>query len=162
MPPRTTPQLFEERISSPVLSTLALLFIAASAGLAIAGFRSELQQKDLLTTAAIMAGIGLTLANFRLLIIRITAERLEVRFGLFRSRTRLADIVQMQPDAATFHRYLGVGLRYGRDGSLAWVPRFGPAVRFARRNSHFPLVVFSTRNPEAMLAAIRKIQRTAS
>ncbi len=156
----STPALYEERISSPVLGTLSFMFTAAAIGLTVAGLRSETQQRDLLTTAAFMAFIGLpVLANFRILVVRITAESLELRFGLFRSRTPLADIVDMRPDAATFRRYLGIGFRYGRDGSLAWVARFGPAVRMVRRNSRFPLVVFTSRNPAAMIAAIKKVQR---
>ena len=89
------------------------------------------------------------LLNFRKLVIVIDSKYLVASFGLITKRIRLADIKQCEPVDATLSVYTGMGIRYGGDGSLAFLPTLGDAIKL-RFESGRPFV-FSTRNQEHVL-----------
>lgn len=95
------------------------------------------------------------LLNFRKLEIVIDSTHLAASFGAISKKIRLADIKSCEPVDATLSVYTGMGVRYGGDGSLAFLPSLGEAVRL-RFDSGRPFV-FSTRNREQVLQILSHI-----
>ena len=94
------------------------------------------------------------LPNFRKLTIVIDKEYLIASFGLIKKRIKLSDIRDSEPIDATLSVYTGMGIRYGGDGSLAYLPSLGDAVRI-----HFDTgrpFVFSTKNQEKVLEMLKQ------
>lgn len=89
------------------------------------------------------------LVNFRKLVIVIDSKYLVASFGLIIKRIKLADIKYYEPVDTTLSVYTGMGIRYGGDGSLAFLPTLGDAIKL-RFESGRPFV-FSTRNQEDVL-----------
>jgi len=89
------------------------------------------------------------LLNVRKLIIEIDSPYLTASFGLIMKRIKLSDIKSCEPIEATLSVYTGMGIRYGGDGSLAYLPSLGDAVRISF-DSGRPFV-FSTNNRDQVL-----------
>ncbi|MDO8690855.1 MAG: hypothetical protein Q7R39_12730, partial [Dehalococcoidia bacterium] len=80
--------------------------------------------------------------------IRVTGHALEARYGVLNKTViPLSEIESCQPTKARFGRYLGVGVRMGLDGSIAYTTSFGPAVE-VRRRARRPFVVSTNRSLE--------------
>jgi hypothetical protein len=94
----------------------------------------------------------LIMMNFRKMIITIDSTYLVAAFGLIKKKIRLEDIKACEPVDASFSVYTGMGIRYGGDGSLAYLPSLGDAVRLSFENGR-PFV-FSTRNQQQVLDII--------
>ena len=72
--------------------------------------------------------------NYRGIQINITSKELVIRYGLFnRKHIQMSNIVSCEPTKANFGKYLGVGIRYGTDGSWAYSTSFGNAVKISAR-----------------------------
>jgi hypothetical protein len=95
----------------------------------------------------------LILLNFKKLIITIDNECIVASFGLIKKKIMLAEIRACEPINATLSVYTGMGIRYGGDGSLAYLPSLGDAVRL--RFEEGRSFVFSTRNQEQVLDTLR-------
>ena len=92
--------------------------------------------------------------NYRGLKIQISNSMLLVNYGLFNQKSLLLnDITSCERIKASFDRYLGVGVRYGFDGSLAYTTSFGDAVLvvFKKRRSF----VFSSNKPDEVCESLR-------
>ena len=89
------------------------------------------------------------LLNFRKLVIEIDSTYLTASFGLIRKRIILSDIRSCEPIEATLSVYTGMGIRYGGDGSLAYLPSLGDAVRISFDSGRS--FVFSTNNRDQVL-----------
>jgi hypothetical protein len=90
--------------------------------------------------------------NYRGLKIEITDQRLSVAYGRFDKQViLLTDIVSCKM-TKSFGRYLGVGVRVGFDGSLAYTTSFGSAVEVTPKVGR--VFVFSTKNPEKICQII--------
>lgn len=84
--------------------------------------------------------------NFAKMDLNIDQNGIEVRYGLIKKRVPLDKIESSLPTQAPFIVYGGVGIRYGVDGSLAFMTSFGNAVKvYRKRGSPF---VFSTNRPD--------------
>ena len=97
------------------------------------------------------------LLNFRKLKVTIDDEYLVTSFGLIKKRINLSDIRASEAIDATLSVYTGMGIRYGGDGSLAYLPRLGEAIRI-----HFDKkrpFVFSTKNQEKILEILNQHNR---
>ncbi len=92
--------------------------------------------------------IGILL-NFRKLVIEIDSSYLDVSFGVIRKRIRICDIRSCEPIETTLSVFTGMGIRYGGDGSLAYLPSLGTAVRL--RFDVGRAFVFSTNNRDQIL-----------
>jgi hypothetical protein len=84
--------------------------------------------------------------NYRGLQIKICDQRLSVTYGRFDKKVfLLSDIVSCKK-TKSFGRYLGVGVRVGLDGSLAYTTSFDSAVEVTLTGGR--VFVFSTKNPD--------------
>lgn len=94
------------------------------------------------------------LLNFRKLVIEIDQTHLVARFGVIRKKIKLGTILSCQPINATLSVYTGMGIRYGGDGSLAYLPSLGDAVKLILEEDR-PFV-FSTRNQKVVIQTIQQ------
>lgn len=93
--------------------------------------------------------------NYRGVRIRITSKELVVRYGIFnRKYIPISDIVSCEHTKANFRKYLGVGIRYGADGSWAYSTSFSDAVKINQlRGRPF---VFSSKNSDEICSIISR------
>jgi hypothetical protein len=92
--------------------------------------------------------------NFRKLVITIDAENFLASFGLITKRIKLNEIKSCISEDASLSIYTGLGIRFGGDGSLAFLPSLGDAVKIYYGSSR-PFV-FSTKNREYVLQIIKQ------
>jgi hypothetical protein len=96
--------------------------------------------------------------NYRGIKIRITSKQLVIRYGLLnRKHIHMSNIVSCEPAKANFGKYLGVGIRYGTDGSWAYSTSFGNAVKIIQLKGR-PFV-FSSTNPNEICSIISQIKQ---
>jgi len=98
--------------------------------------------------------------NFREIKIRITANELIVKYGILSHKhISMSNIVSCEQTKANFGKYLGVGIRYGSDGSYAFSTSFSSAVKINQlREKPF---VFSSKNPEEICTIINRTKPQA-
>ena len=90
--------------------------------------------------------------NYRGLSIRIKDNTLFLSYGLFNKKSfSLSDIVSCRKTKA-FGRYLGVGVRYGLDDSMAYTTSFSNAVEVTPKEGR--VFVFSSKNPDKICQII--------
>jgi len=94
------------------------------------------------------------LLNFRKMRITIDQETLMVSFGLIKKNIKLVDIQACEAINATLGVFTGMGIRYGGDGSLAYLPRLGAAIKLELTTGR-PFV-FSTNNREQVLEILNQ------
>jgi hypothetical protein len=73
---------------------------------------------------AILAFLLFIFWNFRGLRIQITDKRLYLDYGLFNKKSFLLKEIISCKKTKAFGRYLGVGVRYGLDGSMAYTTSY--------------------------------------
>jgi hypothetical protein len=95
--------------------------------------------------------------NYRGVRIRITSRELVVSYGVLnRKRIPISNIVSCELSKASFGKYLGVGIRYGTDGSLAYSTSFSNAVKINQLKAK-PFV-FSSNNPDEICSIISRMK----
>jgi len=95
----------------------------------------------------ILAFVLLLFWNYRGIKIQLNIAELYVRYGFFNQKTiQLKDIVSCDTIKASFGRYVGIGVRYGVDGSQAYTTSFGDAVKIIP--SKGIVFVFSSHTPQ--------------
>lgn len=92
--------------------------------------------------------------NFRGLRIQITDDRLYLDYGLFNKKSFLLKEIASCKKTNAFGRYLGVGVRYGIDGSMAYTTSFANAVEVTPKVGR--TFVFSSKNPDKVCEIITK------
>lgn len=103
---------------------------------------------------AILAFVLFVFWNYRGLRIQISSSRLLVDYGLFNKKSfLLKNITSCEKIKASFGRYLGVGVRYGFDGSLAYTTSFGDAVMVVPKRGR--TFVFSSNKPDKICEILR-------
>jgi hypothetical protein len=95
------------------------------------------------------------LLNFRKLTVEIEETQLVVSFGVIRKKIHVESIISCEPVNATLRVYTGMGIRYGGNGSLAYLPKLGEAVKLNIKDSRS--FVFSTRNQKTVVEIIRQL-----
>ncbi len=99
-------------------------------------------------SALVTAVLAFTFWNYREIRIRLTPRYLDIRYGLLNHKViPISEIQSCEPTQASFGRYLGIGVRLGRDGSSAYTTSFGPAVE-VHSASRRPFVFSSNRAQE--------------
>ena len=152
--------LFEEKISSVrtevLFVALALLFFAL------------LYWRLIATGLGIIAGILLLLSlffsfyalNYRVLAIRISAENLHLRFGVFGWKVPLNSIEKVHADETSLWRIGGAGIHFSRIGGryramLNFLEYQRVVVELKEKRGLVRDVVFSTGRPKEVMHLIR-------
>jgi energy-coupling factor transporter transmembrane protein EcfT len=102
----------------------------------------------------ILAFLLLMFWNFRGLCIQIKDDKLFLDYGLFNRKSFSLQEISSCKKTKAFGRYLGVGVRYGIDGSMAYTTSFANAVEVTPKAGR--MFVFSTRNPDKICEIITK------
>jgi len=98
-------------------------------------------------SVSILAFVLLLFWNYRGIKIELSKTELYVRYGIFNQKSiQLNDIVSCATIKASFRRYMGIGVRYGVDGSQAYTTSFGNAIKIISSNGR--VFVFSSHNPQ--------------
>jgi hypothetical protein len=96
--------------------------------------------------------------NYRGVRIRITSKELIVSYGILnRKRIPISDIASCERTKANFGKYLGVGIRYGTDGSWAYSTSFSSAVKINQLKGR-PFV-FSSNNPDEICNTLSRMKQ---
>ena len=133
---------------------VCLLFI--SIGIIITAFIPQ----ELMFLSIILGVVSLFIFliywNYRGLKIILTKNQLDVEYGIFNhKKIPIKKITRCEITKANFRKYLGVGIRFGSDGSLVYNTDFGEAVKLTFQDGR-PFV-FSTRNPQEICNLINKL-----
>ena len=102
----------------------------------------------------ILAVLLLVFWNYRGLRIRISDERLSVDYGRFDKKSFLLKDIVYCKKTKSFGRYLGVGVRVGLDGSMAYTTSFASAVEVTPKVGR--VFVFSSKNPDRVCEIINQ------
>ena len=94
-----------------------------------------------------------TLLNFYKLKIKVYRKHLVFSFGFFIRSFKSKNIISCKPVKIKFGDYLGIGIRLGWDGSIAFNTRFGNAVRI-KIKKHRDYVLTSN-NPRKLCKALK-------
>lgn len=131
--------------------SVIIVFVTFAVFLFSKGFLVE----DILGVALAWVVLGILLLvfwNYRGLQIKITDQRLSVDYGRFDKKSFLLRDISSCKKTRSFGRYLGVGVRVGFDGSLAYTTSFDSAVEVTPKSGR--VFVFSTKNPEKICQII--------
>ncbi len=135
---------------------LFAFLLILSLGIIITAFTPERLAFVGIILGAVSLFIFLMYWNFRGLKITLTNNQLEVAYGIFNhKRIPLNNITSCDITKAHFRTYLGVGIRFGVDGSWAYNTDFGEAVKLTFQSGR-PFV-FSTRNPQEICNLINEL-----
>lgn len=77
--------------------------------------------------------------------ITITNDEMDFGFNMFRTRIKRNDIISCTPVNIKFGTYLGMGIRYGLDGTKAYNTRFGKAIRIKVKGRKRDFVITTNR-----------------
>ena len=136
-----------------MLSVFLLIF---TIGIIIAAF----MPKEMIFIGIIFGAVSFIILllywNFRGLRITLTRHQLDVEYGIFNhKKIPIKKITRCEITKANFRKFLGVGIRFGSDGSLVYNTDFGEAVKLTFQDGR--LFVFSTRNPQEICNLINKL-----
>lgn len=133
--------------------SLIIVFVT----LAVFLFSEKLLAEDILGVTfawVVLAFLLLIFWNFRGLRIQIKNDRLHLDYGLFNKKSFLLKEITSCKRTKAFGRYLGVGVRYGLDGSRAYTTSFANAVEVTRKVGR--MFVFSSKNPDKVCEIITR------
>lgn len=95
----------------------------------------------------------LVLVSFRKLKVTVTNSQIIFGFGKFRKKIGLGNIIKAEIKEFKFSNYLGYGVRFGRDGTVGYVPRGGKGILLKAKGERKPLF-FICNNPEQLKAIL--------
>jgi hypothetical protein len=120
-------------------------------------FSEEFLVEDILGVSVswgVLAILLLVFYNYHGLNIKINDESLTVQFGRFDKKSFLRKDISSCKKTKSFGRYLGVGVRAGLDGSIAYTTSFASGVEVTPKNGR--VFVFSSKNPERICEIINQ------
>lgn len=120
-------------------------------------FSKSLLVEDVLGVSLAWVILGfliLVFWNYRGLQIVINDERLFVSYGRFDKKSFLLEDITSCKKTKSFGRYLGVGVRVGLDGSIAYTTSFAIAVEVTLKAGR--VFVFSSKNPDKVCEIINQ------
>ena len=161
-------ELYEERLPFP-LATVATVVILLVTLLMLILFILQLVSGPLgdrpapdwfyLVMFIFMAAITFLVANFRILVIRITGQSITVAYGLIKKTILWGDIEEGFLDSSSPLGYGGWGARIARvEGRwrLAFNVIGAPGVVLRLRRGRVREFMFSTKNPQQVLGVIAR------
>lgn len=101
---------------------------------------------------------ALVYLNFRRLLFEVTESHVRFGFGLIKKEFLRSDITFCEPYELTFKNYLGYGIRFGRDGTVAYNTRNGKGVKMVVNGQKKPYVV-SVDDPEHVCGLLQQATR---
>ena len=125
--------------------------------IAIFLFSKELLVEDMLGVSfawVVLAILLLIFWNYRGLRIQIKEDRLSVDYGLFDKKAFFLKEITSCKKTKAFGRYLGIGVRFGLDGSIAYTTSFDIAIEITPKVGR--VFVFSSKNPDTVCEIISK------
>jgi len=120
-------------------------------------FSEGLLLEDILGVSLAWVILGILLLvfwNYRGLQIKITDESLSVYYGRFDKKSFLLKDISSCKTTKSFGRYLGIGVRVGLDGSMAYTTSFATAVEVTPKEGR--TFVFSSKNPDKVCEIINR------
>jgi hypothetical protein len=120
-------------------------------------FSEEFLVEDILGVSVswgVLAILLLVFYNYRGLNIRINDESLTVQFGRFDKKSFSLKDLSSCKKTKSFGRYMGIGVRAGLDGSIAYTTSFASAVEVTPKEGR--VFVFSSKNPEIICEIINR------
>ena len=97
--------------------------------------------------------------NYRQIEISLSTKELKVRYGLFNEKLiELNNIIFCGSIKASFGRYMGIGVRWGIDGSQAYTTSFGDAVKIILSTGD--VFVFSSQSTNKICSLINNQKET--
>jgi hypothetical protein len=138
-----------------LFAMVSLIIVVAT--FAVFFFSEGLWVEDILGVSmswAILAILLLVFYNYRGLKIKINDERLTVEYGRFDKKSFLLRDITSCKKTKSFGRYLGVGVRAGLDGSIAYTTSFASAVEVTPKEGR--VFVFSSKNPDRICETINQ------
>jgi hypothetical protein len=136
-----------------LMVSLIIVFVTS----AIFFFSEELLVEDIFGVSLAWGVLGILLLvfwNYRGLHIIITNENLFVNYGRFDKKSLLLKDISFCKKTKSFGRYLGVGVRAGLDGSIAYTTSFSSAVEVTPKEGR--IFVFSSKNPDRICEIINQ------
>ena len=133
-----------------------IILIVVIVSFAVLLFNGKILPEDFFGIAfswAILTFILFVFWNYRGLRIEISGEKLTVVYGLFNKQSFLLKEIISCQTTRSLGRCLGIGVRYGIDGSFAYTTSFGPAVEVVPKAGR--TFVFSSNNPDKICGIIR-------
>ena len=91
--------------------------------------------------ALLIVALFLVYMNFRRLSFEVTNSYVRFGFGLLKKEFLRSDINSCEPYEITFQNYLGYGIRFGLDGTIAYNTRNGRGVKMVVEGRKKPYVV---------------------
>ena len=99
----------------------------------------------------------IVLISFRNLTITMSEERLIFGYGHFKKSVQLEQIESVEKGEFKFWNYLGYGVRFGRDGTIGYVPRGGKGLKLKVKNYKKPYF-FITARPDELKSMLEKVK----
>ena len=136
-------------------SFLMVTSIIVLVTIAVFLFSKELLVEDIFGVAfawVILSVLLFIFWNYRGLRIQIMDDRLSLNYGLFDKKSFLLKEIASCKKTKALGRYLGVGVRFGLDGSMAYTTSFANAVEVTPKVGR--TFVFSSKNPDLICELI--------
>lgn len=134
-------------LAIPVLLLSAMAVVQAFAGLPLRN--SPIATWDFIFLAALFLFVAILFAH---LTINIDQARIHLQLGLLRKEIPLKDVASAVPERPKAGTYFGLGLRYGTDGSVAFITSFGEGVKVSKLKGR--PVLFSTHHATQVIQTI--------
>lgn len=110
--------------------------------------------------AAVLIVFILMVTVFARLSFSVTNVEVSFGYGIFGKKFLLSDVNECKPFDVRFSNYHGYGIRYGRDGSVAYITHSGPGVKIDIKGAKRPFVV-SVEHPEKICKIIKESMKTS-
>ena len=155
-------RIYQERVFSGLLAILPggfglALLVAFIYGKFFRTFEDQSSVWYFLGTGLVLLLVAI---NFSLLNITVSDEGVTTRFGIISHRVPLSNIAGSYRDKASSISYGGFGIRWGRVNGkrrLVYDVTDAPRVVIRQKQDYNREFVFSTRNPDAVIKAIRSV-----
>ena len=149
--------LYEEKQKTYLILVIIFIIIAILLlGLVLfPGFFNESEMPEFTRVILLVIAIVdlILFWSFSQLTIKVTSEYLQIGFGIFKKKIPFSKINDFKIEEYQKSRYLGYGIRIGRDKSIGYVARGGRGIRVMLKPRDY---FFTTDSPEQLLAMLKQ------
>lgn len=157
--------LYYDKIRAPLAYHLLLLLplvMGLGSGIAAASLSTPAAMVPSIVSTVVLSFVWLL---FSVLRISVTRDEVFVQYGLFGPRIPVRDIRHCAAVSYDWKRYGGWGIRYGRDGSVAYnmLGDHGRAVEIVyEKGGKEHKLLLASRDPERLAAAVERARAEAA